>query len=130
MAYKREVDKVHRTIKKAGNNQILTFLEIGEPDRQTGETPPPIPHVMYFCQLRYTNEELKNDAIADGKTKLLVSPLGPDGKPIERFYELLKNKSSKVILPRTNGESIGIAQAIVTMPDSVTPILGRLFVEA
>lgn len=130
MSYSKEMGKVHRMIRKAGQNATLTFMEYQEPDRQTGETPPPVGHPMYFCQARYSNQELEDQSISNGNTKILVSPIGADGKPIENFAQILKKKTAKVILPSTNGQQINVSTVVVTSPDSVTPILGRVFLEA
>ncbi len=128
MPYKRQTLQSHNTIVKAGNNSTLEIISPSKVDPVSGLSKglPETIRVNY-TQTHYTSQDLADSGVANGLTKLLISPLDSNGKEIPDFARLLQNKNTFVKL-EGDGSKVSIKLAKIVMPDSKTPILARVFI--
>lgn len=129
MAYKREVQQVHDSIVRAGDGAKAEIVTQGSYDPITGVPTGSGASVEFYCvAVNYTREDIADPALANGLLKLLITPLRPDGTFDESFESLIESKDNKVKLE--NGKEFFIRHSQITRPDSVTPILARVFLGA
>ncbi len=129
MGYKREIQQAHNAIVRAGDGSRAEIITQGSYDPITGVPTGSGTSTEFYCvAVNYTREDIADPALANGLLKLLITPLKPDGIFDESFESLIESKDNKVKLE--NGKEFFIRHSQITRPDSITPILARVFLGA
>lgn len=129
MGFSREIQQTHDAIVRAGDGSKAEIITQGTYDPVTGVPTGSGTATEFYCvAVNYTREDIADPALANGLLKLLVTPLKPDGVLDENFESLIESKDNKVKLE--NGKEFFIRHSQITRPDSITPILARVFLGA
>jgi hypothetical protein len=130
MVYSREVQQITNAILKAGKGMEVTLKSPPPVDpfsgRPVGEG---VDVPVNTVSVSYSREDIANQSLANGLTKLLLAPLY-NGEFVEDLNKIVENKNSKVKF--SDGREFYIRYSQTTSPNSdlLEPLLIRIFVGA
>lgn len=126
MLYEAQIRQVLATVLRAGSGQILKLKVPAKADPLSGITTQPAQiYEAPFATVTYNREDIADPSLANGLTKVLISPVTKEMNPIPDFVNIVENKGTVAILP--TGEEFKILHTKTTRPDGVTPIITRAF---
>lgn len=126
MPFENETLQLLRTILKTGNNGLITLKVPAKTDPLSGiTTGQPVFHEVPFAVVNYSREDLSDPSLANGLTKILLSPLTIDAQPIPDFLSIVENKNTVAIFP--DGDTFKILHTKTTKPDGKTVLVTRAF---
>ncbi len=128
MRYTRQARQVHNMVVKSGNGSKVKITAPSKSNPVTGISEGADMSIeVYFVQTQYTSLDLNDSGIANGLTKLIVSPLDSNGNQVKDFVKLLQHKNAFVNYEGSNSK-VSIKLAKIVMPDGETPITARVFI--